>query len=99
MSLGLESELLKRVSSGCEGSKLRSGFLLGMGSAREVSGGDLERSSVLVKLFGRPFIIIIFMDETFFGKGDREGRAERVGGEGDGAKEGSRRCRCILLVF
>lgn len=84
MSLALVSELLKRVSSGCEGGKLRSGFLLGLGSAREETGGDLERSNVLVKLFGRPFIIIIFMGETFFGREAQGREGGRGWEEGDG---------------
>lgn len=47
---------------------LRYGFLLGGGSGFDAIGGDLARSKVLVMLFGRAFIIIIFMISDFLPK-------------------------------
>lgn len=67
-SLGFVSELLNRCSSICDATMLRYGFLLGGGSGFDAIGGDLARSKVLVMLFGRAFIIIIFMISDFLPK-------------------------------
>ena len=67
-SLGFVSELLNRCSSICGATMFRYGFLLGGGSGFDAVGGDLARSKVFVMLFGRAFIIIIFMISDFLPK-------------------------------